>query len=885
LPEAKNLQNTDSTKNNDKPDKGAAEHTPLMKQYFAAKAQHPDLLLFFRMGDFYELFYDDARKAARLLDITLTQRGSSAGAPIPMAGVPVHAYEGYLARLVALGESVAICEQIGDPALAKGLVERKVVRIVTPGTVTDEALLDERRDTLLMALARSKAGYGLAWADLAGGRFLVNEVDGEDALEAELARLEPAELLVPDEEGWPAFLATRHGLRRRAPWLFDADSGRRQLLQFFGMHDLSGFGIEDRPRAIAAAGALLGYVEETQKQRLPHLTAIAVEIATEAIAMNAATRRHLELDTRVDGDTRNTLLGVLDGTVTPMGGRLLRRWLHRPLRLREVLQQRHHAVATLIESGADVELRERFRALGDVERILTRVALRSARPRDLSTLRDGLALLPQIATLLAPLDSPRLQALAAELGEHGAIAHLLASAVAEQPPLKLSDGGVIAADHDAELDELRRLSTHADQFLIDLEQREREASGIATLKVGYNRVHGYYIEISKGQADKAPVHYTRRQTLTNAERYITEELKAFEDKVLSARERALSREKLLYEQLLDALGGHLEPLKRAAAALSELDVLADFAERAQALDWARPELAAAPGLCIERGRHPVVEAVREEPFEPNDLDLRPDRRMLVITGPNMGGKSTYMRQNALIVLLAHIGSFVPAARAVIGPIDRILTRIGAGDDLARGQSTFMVEMAETSYILHHASAQSLVLMDEIGRGTSTYDGLALADAVARHLAHVNRCYTLFATHYFELTALADETVEGGPSGIANVHLDAIEHRDHAGSETLVFMHAVKDGPANRSFGLQVAALAGLPRETVAQARRRLAELEQRGGESQASQMAPQSLDAPRQFGLFPPPSAAAQEALAALDPDELTPKQALEALYRLKSLL
>ncbi len=866
-------------------DKASVEHTPLMKQYFAAKAQHPDLLLFFRMGDFYELFYDDARKAARLLDITLTQRGSSAGAPIPMAGVPVHAYEGYLARLVALGESVAICEQIGDPALAKGLVERKVVRIVTPGTVTDEALLDERRDTLLMALSRGRHGYGLAWADLAGGRFLVNEVDGEDALEAELARLEPAELLVPDEEGWPAFLPTRHGLRRRAPWLFDADSGRRQLLQFFGMHDLSGFGIEDRPRAIAAAGALLGYVEETQKQRLPHLTAIAVETATEAIAMNAATRRHLELDTRVDGDTRNTLLGVLDGTVTPMGGRLLRRWLHRPLRLREVLQQRHHAVATLIESGADVELRERFRALGDVERILTRVALRSARPRDLSTLRDGLALLPQIATLLAPLDSPRLQALAAELGEHGAIAHLLASAVAEQPPLKLSDGGVIAADHDAELDELRRLSTHADQFLIDLEQREREASGIATLKVGYNRVHGYYIEISKGQADKAPVHYTRRQTLTNAERYITEELKAFEDKVLSARERALSREKLLYEQLLDALGGHLEPLKRAAAALSELDVLADFAERAQALDWARPELAAAPGLCIERGRHPVVEAVREEPFEPNDLDLRPDRRMLVITGPNMGGKSTYMRQNALIVLLAHIGSFVPAARAVIGPIDRILTRIGAGDDLARGQSTFMVEMAETSYILHHASAQSLVLMDEIGRGTSTYDGLALADAVARHLAHVNRCYTLFATHYFELTALADETVEGGPSGIANVHLDAIEHRDHAGNETLVFMHAVKDGPANRSFGLQVAALAGLPRETVAQARRRLAELEQRGGESQASQMAPQSLDAPRQFGLFPPPSAAAQEALAALDPDELTPKQALEALYRLKSLL
>ncbi|MBB4126451.1 DNA mismatch repair protein MutS [Xanthomonas translucens] len=856
-----------------------------MKQFFAAKSEYPDLLLFFRMGDFYELFYDDARKAARLLDITLTQRGSSGGAPIPMAGVPVHAYEGYLARLVALGESVAICEQIGDPALAKGLVERKVVRVVTPGTVTDEALLDERRDTLLMAIARNKHGYGLAWADLAGGRFLVNEVDSEDALEAELARLEPAELLVPDEDQWPEFLRERRGVRRRAPWLFDADSGRRQLLAFFQLHDLSAFGLDDDTtgkgrRAIAAAGALLGYVEETQKQRLPHLTAIAMETAAEAIAMNAATRRHLELDTRVDGDTRNTLLGVLDSTVTPMGGRLLRRWLHRPLRLREVLVQRHHAVGTLIDRGADADLRDAFRALGDLERILTRVALRSARPRDFSTLRDGLGLLPAVRAVLAPLDSPRLAALAAELGQHDEVAHLLASAIAEQPPLKLSDGGVIAADYDAELDELRRLSTHADQFLIDLEARERASSGIATLKVGYNRVHGYYIEISKGQADKAPVHYTRRQTLTNAERYITEELKNFEDKVLSARERALSREKLLYEALLDTLGERLEPLKRAAAALSELDVLAGFAERAQALDWAQPELDTAPCLRIERGRHPVVEAVREQPFEPNDLDLHPDRRMLVITGPNMGGKSTYMRQNALIVLLAHIGSYVPATRAVIGPIDRILTRIGAGDDLARGQSTFMVEMAETSYILHHASAQSLVLMDEIGRGTSTYDGLALADAVARHLAHHNRCYTLFATHYFELTALADESVGGGASGIANVHLDAVEHGDK-----LVFMHAVKDGPANRSFGLQVAALAGLPKSTVAQARRRLAELEQRGGESHASQMAPQALDAPQQFGLFAAAPSAAQDALAALDPDELTPKQALEALYRLKSLL
>ncbi len=856
----------------------APQHTPLMQQFFAAKAEYPDVLLFFRMGDFYELFYDDARKAAKLLDITLTQRGQSAGQPIPMAGVPVHAYEGYLARLVALGESVAICEQIGDPAASRGLVERKVVRVVTPGTVTDEALLSERRDTLLLALARGRGGYGLAWADLSSGRFLVNEVADEDGLEAELARLDPAELLLPDEDGWPAAVADRGGLRRRPPWLFDHDSGRRQLLQFFGVHDLGGFGLEDRPACIAAAAALLGYVEETQKQRLPHLTAIAFESSDEAIAMNAATRRHLELDTRVDGDTRNTLLGVLDSTVTPMGGRLLRRWLHRPLRDQQVLGERHHAVATLIDSRADADLRDTFRALGDLERILARIALRSARPRDLSTLRDGLALLPGVRALLAPLDSPRLQALAAQLGEHAGNADLLARAIVPQPPLLARDGGVFAEGYDADLDELRRLSTNADQFLVELEQREREATGIPTLKVGYNRVHGYYLEISKGQSGKAPAHYTRRQTLANAERYITEELKQFEDKVLSARERALAREKLLYEQLLETLNADLEPLKRCAAALSELDVLACLAERAQALDWSRPELARAPCLRIEGGRHPVVEAVRDEPFTANDLVLGDEdgngTRMLVITGPNMGGKSTYMRQNALIVLLAHIGSFVPAARAVIGPIDRILTRIGAGDDLARGQSTFMVEMSETSYILHHATEQSLVLMDEIGRGTSTYDGLALADACARHLASVNRSFTLFATHYFELTALATPG-----SGIANVHLDAVEHGD-----ALVFMHAVKDGPANRSFGLQVAALAGLPKTVVRQARARLAELEAQNRDAPAAPLTAQALDAPQQIGLFAP-SSAAVEALAGLDPDELTPKQALEALYRLKSLL
>ncbi len=856
-------------KSSDKP----AEHTPLMKQFFAAKAEHPEVLLFFRMGDFYELFYDDARKAARLLDITLTQRGSSAGQPIPMAGVPYHAAEGYLARLVALGESVAICEQIGDPALSKGLVERKVVRIVTPGTVTDEALLDERRDTLLLAISRGKHGYGLAWADLASGRLRANEVTGEDALEAELARLQPVETLIADEDGWPPAVLEARGLRRRAPWLFDAESGRRQLLQCFNLHDLGAFGIDDKPLAIAASAALLGYVEETQKQRLPHLRSIALETSDDAIAMNAATRRHLELDSRVDGDVKATLLGVLDSSVTPMGGRLLRRWLHRPLRDRKVVSERHHAVQTLLEARADDSLRSAFRGLGDLERILSRVALRSARPRDLSTLRDGLALLPQVRELLAPLDSPRLAALGAELGEHAATAHYLHTAIVTQPPLLARDGGVIAEGFDAELDELRRLSTHADQFLIDLELRERERSGIPTLKVGYNRVHGYYIEISKGQSDKAPVHYTRRQTLTGAERYITEELKQFEDKVLSARERSLVREKLLYDGVLDTLNDALEPLRRCALALSELDVLACFAERAQTLDWAMPTLREAPGIHIERGRHPVVEALRDAPFEPNDLVFDDATRMYIITGPNMGGKSTFMRQNALIVLLACIGSFVPAARATLGPIDRILTRIGAGDDLARGQSTFMVEMSETAYILHHASEHSLVLMDEIGRGTSTYDGLALADAVARQLASANRSYTLFATHYFELTALAEPG-----SGIANLHLDAVEHGD-----ALVFMHAVRPGPANRSFGLQVAALAGLPKAALQQARARLAELESHNRDVPVTPMSAPALDAPQQFGLFAP-SSAALDALAGIDPDDLTPKQALEALYRLKAL-
>jgi len=866
------------------------KHTPFMRQYLSAKAEHPDVLLFFRMGDFYELFYDDARKAARLLDITLTQRGQSGGAPIPMAGVPYHAAENYLARLVRLGESVAICEQMGDPALAKGIVERKVVRIVTPGTVTDAALLEDRRDNLLLAIAAGTRGdYGLAWVDLSSGRFLLSEVPSAEALAAELARLQPAETLVGEDVAWPKLVSALPGLRKRPPWHFDADAAKRELNRFFGTRDLGGFGVDGMPLAVAAAGCLLGYVEETQKSALPHLTGMAVESASETIALDAATRRNLELDTHPSGRIEHSLLGVLDETVTPMGARALRRWLTRPLRSRQTLRRRHQAIGMLIDSRRHESLREQLRGIGDLERILARVALRSARPRDLSTLRDGLAATPGITraifhdredqqaaihgrTLRQEL-SPLLHTLVESIGDHADTAALLARAIVEQPPVLQRDGGVVADGYDAELDELRRLSTHADQYLVELEEREKAASGISTLKVGYNRVHGYYIEISKGQSDKAPTHYTRRQTTKNAERYITEELKSFEDKVLSAKERSLMRERALYEALLDTLTEKLESLKAAASAIAALDVLATLAERAEALDWSAPELTDEPGICIERGRHPVVEKVRDEPFEPNDLKLDDARRMLVITGPNMGGKSTYMRQNALIVLLAHIGSYVPASRAVIGPIDRIFTRIGAGDDLSRGQSTFMVEMSETANILHNATADSLVLMDEVGRGTSTYDGLSLARAAAVHLARHCRAYTLFATHYFELTELAGEF----PS-IANVHLDAIEY-----GEQLVFMHAVKDGPANRSFGLQVAALAGLPKSVIADARRTLAELE-RGMHQHVSTPA-RAAEASPQMGLFAAvqPSAA-ERALADIDPDALTPREALEALYRLKSL-
>jgi DNA mismatch repair protein MutS len=851
-----------------------------MRQYLAAKSDYPDTLVFFRMGDFYELFYDDARKAARLLDITLTQRGQSAGAPIPMAGVPYHAVEGYLGKLIRLGESAAICEQIGDPAAAKGLVERKVVRVVTPGTVTDESLLEQRRDNLLLAIAASAATieatkFGLAWIDLASGRFVLSEVTGVESLAAELARLAPAETLVGEDVAWPKVVASLPGLRKRGPWHFDVTTATRELSRFFGTRDLSGYGVAEMQIAIAAAGALLAYVEETQKSALPHIAGLAIENASDTIALDAATRRNLEIDTNASGRTEHTLLGVVDRTITPMGARLMRRWLHRPLRDHAIVGERRGAVDAFIDARRFEPMREILRGIGDLERILARVALRSARPRDLSTLRDGLELAPQLRACVVDCASPLLRDLVGSLGEHADTAAHLARAIVETPPAIARDGGIFRDGFDAELDELRALSTNADRFLVDLEEREKAASGIPTLKVGYNRVHGYYIEIPKSQADKAPTHYTRRQTIKGAERYITEELKQFEDKVLSARERSLMRERALYDGVLDLLIERLAPLKAAADAVATLDVLANLAERAEALDWNAPALVDAPGICIERGRHPVVEEVRDDPFEPNDLVLDDTRRMLIVTGPNMGGKSTYMRQAALIVLLAHVGSYVPAANATIGPIDRIFTRIGAGDDLARGQSTFMVEMSETANILHNATAQSLVLMDEVGRGTSTYDGLSLARASAIQLATVNRAFTLFATHYFELTELAAQF-----EGIANVHLDAVEYHDQKQGDTLVFMHAVKEGPANRSFGLQVAALAGLPKRVIDDARGYLSTLES----GHAPQTPRHAMPTP-QLGLFDAPRASPiEDALREMDPDAMSPREALDALYRLKKL-
>ncbi|SDJ17048.1 DNA mismatch repair protein MutS [Billgrantia gudaonensis] len=854
----------------------SAQHTPMMAQYLKIKREHPDVLLFYRMGDFYELFFDDAKRAASLLDITLTQRGQSAGAPIPMAGVPYHSAEGYLARLVAAGESVAICEQIGDPAAAKGPVERRVVRIVTPGTLYDEALLDARRDNLLVAIHAAAERWGIAWLELSSGRFSVLEVADDAELIAELARLDPAELLAAESLVLPPALEGRRGLSRQSDWLFDVESATRLLCDQFGVADLRGFGCAHLEAAITAAGVLVEYARDTQRSRLPHVTAIGVENRDDAVVIDAASRRNLEIDVNLGGGVDNTLASVLDTTATAMGSRLLKRWLNRPLRDHGQVLARQAAVAVLLDEARYATLRETLKAIGDVERILARVALYSARPRDLARLRDALASLPALEAELASYgEDTALETLKPHIRPYPELADTLSRALVDNPPVVIRDGGVIAEGFDAELDEHRGLAEHAGDYLVELETRERERTGLPGLKVGYNRVHGYYIEIPRAQARDAPADYIRRQTLKNAERFIIPELKAFEDKALSARSRALAREKLLYDGLLDALNAELTALQSSGRALATLDVLTAFAERAQALDFTRPQLSETSGITIRGGRHPVVEHVSETPFVPNDLNLDDTRRMLVITGPNMGGKSTYMRQAALIVLLAHTGSFVPADAAEIGPVDRIFTRIGSSDDLAGGRSTFMVEMTETASILHNATEHSLVLMDEIGRGTSTFDGLSLAWASAEHLTRA-RAFTLFATHYFEMTALAEQA-----AGVANVHLTAAEHRDG-----IVFMHRVEEGPASQSYGLQVAQLAGVPQAVIARARDKLSQLEQQEiDQGQRNPAVDQSEPAPVQNDLFATAPHPLVEALADLDPDGLTPRQALELLYEWRTRL
>ena len=846
------------------------EHTPMMQQYLRIKSQHPDTLVFYRMGDFYELFFDDAKKVSGLLDLTLTSRGKTAGQPIPMAGLPYHAAEGYVARLIKQGESVVFCEQVGDPATSKGPVERKVVRTVTPGTVTDEALLEDRKDNFLVSICINKQGYGIACLELSSGKFTLQEVDSEEQLLSEIERLNPAELLFSEDFSLPVQLKEIRGLCRRPPWHFEQESSTQLILKQFKIHDLTGFGCENLTVAICAAGCLLQYVKDTQQSALPHIQGISVERSDDSIALDASSRRNLELDSHPSGQLKYTLFGVLDKTSTAMGSRCLRRWLNRPLRSQTLLEGRYSCINSFLHNRFYEEMQDCLRQVGDIERISSRIALKSARPRDLIILRDTLAILPQLQEQLTAIDNLHIDALKNKFPEQPELLALLQRAVIDNPPVLIRDGGVIAAGYNQELDELRDLSQNADQFLIDMENREKEATGITNLKVNYNRVHGYYIEVSRLHTDKIPDHYTRKQTLKSVERYITAELKSFEDKVLSAKEKSLSFEKMLYEDLLNKIVESLSVLQICATALAELDVLVNFAERSDTLNLSQPQLNKNTGITIEEGRHIVVEQVSDIPFVANDVSFNQQRKMLIITGPNMGGKSTYMRQTALIVLLAHIGCFVPAKLVICGPIDKIFTRIGASDDLVTGRSTFMVEMSETANILHNATANSLILMDEIGRGTSTFDGLSLAWACAVHLAKVTKAYTLFATHYFELTSLPDEY-----SNIHNVHLDAMEH-----GNKIVFLHAIKEGAASQSYGLQVASLAGVPNSVIDNAKNKLRQLED------SEYIERQQESGQNQMDLFSVKEVhPAVTTLEDMDIDSLSPRDALDILYKLKKLV
>ena len=846
-----------------------SNHTPMMRQYLGLKAQHPDMLLFYRMGDFYELFFEDAEKASRLLGITLTHRGSSNGKPIKMAGVPYHAAEQYLSKLAKLGEAVAICEQVGDPATSKGPVDRQVTRILTPGTLTDAALLDASRDNQLLSIFQADGVIGLARLNLASGSFILSEI-AVGLLGQEIERIAPSEILLADDFQHAALIVCKAAKKRLSPWQFDYDSAFTTLTKQLCTYDLNGFGCASLKPAISAAGALLDYVKHTQRTSLPHINAISVEVVSTYIQLDAATRRNLEIDMTLRGESAPTLYSLLNTTQTAMGARLLRHWLHHPLQDRNLVIDRHEAIAELIQNNIYTNINQALKSISDIERITARVALKTARPRDLSSLTFSLKQLPILINQLEKAQTKFLQMLSSNLISPSTVIHLLSSAIKAEPSVVLREGGVIADGYDAELDELRALQNNHGEFLLQYEASEKARTGITNLKVEYNSVHGFYIEMSRAQAESAPTEYRRRQTLKNVERFITPELKSFEDKVLSANDRALAREKVLYEAVLDQLLQHIGVLQKNAASVASLDVVCCFAERAETLNYVAPEFTTEAGIQIINGRHPVVESIAQ-PFIANDVVLNPYRQLLLITGPNMGGKSTFMRQTALIVLLAHCGCYIPVTSAKIGEIDRIMTRIGASDDLAGGRSTFMVEMTETANILHNATAKSLVLFDEIGRGTSTFDGLSLAWAVAKQLLEKNRSYTLFATHYFELTRIVDEFKHA-----ANVHLDAVEH-----GSNIVFMHKVEEGAANQSYGLQVAQLAGIPKTVVASAKRKLTQLE-------TSQIA-LNIHQPDMFISkvedIPVSMHPVIAELESIQPDDLTPKQALELLYHLKNIL
>ncbi len=858
----------------------------MMQQYLGIKAQHPESMLFYRMGDFYELFFDDARRAAEILDITLTARGKSGGEPIPMAGIPYHAADNYLGRLVRQGLSVAVCEQTGA-VTNKGPVTREVVRVITPGTLTEESLLGARDVALLVCISEGHDDFAIASLDVSAGDLVAMRVDDMASLRSEIARLNPAELLLAENSMLNAEFG-QYTRRARAPWLFDADATRQLLLDHFSVRNLEAFDCDDQPLIISAAAVALGYARETQFNEVRQVSRMRRENAADTVVLDPGTRRHLELIENQRGDIDHTLFSVIDKTANPMGTRKLRAWLQQPLRNQNLIRDRQSRVALLLNHQHCHDVAVTLGSIHDVERITTRILLGSVQPRELERLTLSLQQLPQLAEQLkaaqnassdkGATQTSALQACIDSTKQELQCLALLERAIRENPPVVLRDGGVIADGYDESLDELRALSGNADDFLKKLELRERESTGISSLKVGYNRVHGFYIETNRQQSP--PPHYIRRQTLKTTERYITPELKEHEDKVLGAREKSLARERELYKELLDQLQPELAKLRQIAHSLSELDVLNSFAIIADEKDWCRPELGSQTGIAIEAGRHPVVEALIDEPFVANPIHLDDAQRMLLITGPNMGGKSTFMRQTALIALLAHTGSHVPASAATIGPIDRIFTRIGASDDLARGQSTFMVEMTEAANILRNATEHSLVLMDEVGRGTSTYDGLSLAWACAMHLAQNNRALCLFATHYFELTAMA--TSQGS---VVNVHLEAVEHEGK-----IVFMHRIQSGSTDKSYGLQVAKLAGVPDSALQYAQEKLAQLEniapiadQKNDKKTAPSSAKASQPAP-QLDLFAQPDVLGTY-LEGLSLDDISAREALTHLYRMVELM